>query len=183
MATASRARHGSYLFQRPGSSNWWVRLRSPSQTVVKSLGTAKRAEAEIIALPQIAEHKARLLAARPRVERTWQSRLEPGLHIGPDGGHVAATDRELTYYDHNGAFLRTEANGGLAFQIAGHAPLTVRSLANAFIEADFGTGRGERPKVLTKNGDDRSSKPIWSTGASAAIMRARRGLFGNCTRN
>ncbi len=155
MATASRARHGSYLFQRPGSSNWWVRLRSPSQTVVKSLGTAKRAEAEIIALPQIAEHKARLLAARPRVERIWQNRLEPGLHIGPDGGHVAATERELTYYNHNGAFLRTEANGGLAFQIvSGRAPLTVRSLANAFIEADFGTGRGERPKVLTKNGDD-----------------------------
>ena len=101
--------------QLPLSTTWFielgVRLRSPSQTVVKSLGTAKRAEAEIIALPQIAEHKARLLAARPRVERIWQSRLEPGLHIGPDGGHVAATERELTYYNHNGAFLRTEANG------------------------------------------------------------------------
>ncbi|MFZ0775020.1 MAG: hypothetical protein WAM74_00840, partial [Xanthobacteraceae bacterium] len=50
MATASRARHGSYIFQRPGSSNWYVRLRSPGKTVVKSLGTPDKAQAEINAL-------------------------------------------------------------------------------------------------------------------------------------
>src|ERR1700734_1408287 len=42
-----RARHGSYLFQRPGSSNWYVRLRSPDKTIVESLRTANRTEAEI----------------------------------------------------------------------------------------------------------------------------------------
>ena len=27
----ARARHGSYLFQRPGSANWYVKLRSPGE--------------------------------------------------------------------------------------------------------------------------------------------------------
>jgi integrase len=151
-ATA-RARHGSYIFQRPGSSNWYVRLRSPDKTIVQSLGTADKLKAEILALPMAEKHKAKLLAARPRIETTWQSRLEPGLHVGPDGGHIAATERELTYYNHNGGFLRSEPNGGPAQQIVG-GPLTVSALAGAVIEADFGAGRGERPKVPAKNGDD-----------------------------
>ena len=28
MATAERGRHGSYIFQRPGSANWYIKLRS-----------------------------------------------------------------------------------------------------------------------------------------------------------
>src|SRR5579862_861478 len=163
MATA-RARHGSYLFQRPGSSNWYVRLRSPNQTIVKSLKTADKAEAEIIALSgfplddgttvSIATHKAALKAARPKIEQSWRREFEPGLHTGPDGGTIAADERELRYYNHNGALLRTVPNGGTAFQIVG-GPLTVRSLAEAFIEADFGDGRGERTKAPTKNSDDK----------------------------
>ena len=36
----ARARHGSYLFQRPGSANWYVKLRRPaSQRNELSLGT------------------------------------------------------------------------------------------------------------------------------------------------
>ena len=37
----------------------------------------------------IAEHKAALLAARPRLEATWQHEYEPGLHVGPDGGRIS----------------------------------------------------------------------------------------------
>jgi integrase len=93
----------------------------------------------------ISEHKARLLAARPKIEIAWKSDLDPGLHAGPDGGQIAATERELTYYNHNGAFLRTEPNGGPAERIVG-GPLTVHALAEAFTEP--------RPKAPTKNGDD-----------------------------
>ena len=46
MATA-RARHGSYLFQRPGSENFYVKLRSPTGRVEKSLRTSDRREAEV----------------------------------------------------------------------------------------------------------------------------------------
>src|SRR5437588_798244 len=66
----ARARHGGYIFQRSGSNNFWIKLRSRAGRVEKSLGTSDRREAEILALPLIAEHKAALLAARPRLEMT-----------------------------------------------------------------------------------------------------------------
>ena len=82
-----RARHGSYLFQRAGSSNWYVRLRSPDKTIVESLRTANRTVAEVRAGPKITAHKEKLLAARPRLEQTWLHKLEPGReHTAPDGG-------------------------------------------------------------------------------------------------
>jgi integrase len=95
----------------------------------------------------IAEHKARLLAARPRLETTWQSRLEPGLHVGPEGGHIAATERELTHFNHNGAFLRTEPNGELTHKWDGP------SLGRPFEQAVVAM-YGDRPNVAVKNGDD-----------------------------
>jgi hypothetical protein len=68
MAKPSRKR--DYIFQRPGSSNWYVKLRSPGEKRKEVLlGTSERALAEIIARPMVAEHKAKALAARPRLER------------------------------------------------------------------------------------------------------------------
>jgi integrase len=156
VATASaRARHGSYLFQRPGSANWYIKLRSPGvKRKEVSLGTPDKLEAERLAATMIGDHKQRLLDARPRIETTWQYKLTPGRkHVAPDGGEIIATDKELLYIGHNGAIIRTEPNGGTAFQLVG-GPLTLRSVSEAFLEADFGDGRGERPKVPTKNGDD-----------------------------
>jgi integrase len=148
------ARKIDYIRLRPGSSNWTVRLQFPGgKDVVKSLGTPDRRQAEILAMPIIKKHKEALFALRPHIEMSWQSRLEPGLHVGADGGHIAATERELTHYNQNGAFLRTEPNGGPAHQLVGD-PLTVRSLAEAFIDADFGTGRGERRAKATAKGAD-----------------------------
>jgi integrase len=146
-------RKTDYLFQRPGSRNWHIKLQSPTGRIEKSLRTPDRVQAEILALPMIAEHKARLLAARPRLETSWQHQYEPGReHVGPDGGRIIATNRELIYLNHNGAIVRTTPNGSPAHQLVG-GPLTVRSLAEAFIKADFGDGSG-RPTVATKNGDD-----------------------------
>ena len=105
----ARARHGSYLFRRDASTNWWVRLRSGNQRLEKSLCTSDRREAEIIAAPMIAEHKAALLAARPRLEMTPYT-LDPGEHIGPNGERVIATTRELIYLDTAGALIKTEPN-------------------------------------------------------------------------
>ena len=40
-ATA-RARHGSYIFQRPGSVNWYIKLRSPGgKRIEKSLARTR----------------------------------------------------------------------------------------------------------------------------------------------
>jgi len=145
-------RKTDYLFQRPGSRNWHIKLQSPTGRIEKSLRTPDRVQAEILALPMIAEHKARLLAARPRLETSWQHQYEPGReHVGPDGSRIIATDRELIYLNH-GAIVRTTPNGSPAHRLVG-GPLTVRSLAEAFIKADFGDGSG-RPTVATKNGDD-----------------------------
>src|ERR1700742_3832855 len=67
-----RARHGNYLFKRPGSENWYVKLRNPTGRVEKSLGTADYREAEAKAGPLIAAHKAALQAARPHIEATFE---------------------------------------------------------------------------------------------------------------
>jgi integrase len=104
----------NYLLQRPGSVNWNIRLQFPGGKVIeKSLGTPDRRQAEVLALPLIAEHKAKLLAARPRLESVWRHEYEPGReHVAPDGGRIIATDRELLYLDHSGAIARTGPNGG-----------------------------------------------------------------------
>jgi integrase len=105
----ARARHGSYLFRRDGSTNWWVRLRSGNQRIEKSLRTSDRREAEVLAAPMVAQHKAALLAARPRLEMAPYT-LDPGEHTGPNGERVIATTRELIYLDAAGALIKTEPN-------------------------------------------------------------------------
>src|SRR6202451_1773199 len=101
----ARARHGSYLFQRSGSSNYYIKLRSPGEKRKElSLGTPDRREAEVLAGPMITAHKAALLATRPHLQTV--RKFEPGEHPGPDGGKIVANERELIYLNHNGAYLR-----------------------------------------------------------------------------
>jgi integrase len=110
-----RKRKISYLFLRPDSQNWHVRLQSPTGRIEKSLGTPYRAQAEILALPYIQEHKTKLLEARPGVQVAWRHRFLPGQeHVTPDGERVIADDRELIFIGHNGAIIRKEPNGEFA---------------------------------------------------------------------
>jgi integrase len=112
-------RKTDYLFQRPGSSNWWIRLQSPGKRVEKSLGTRDKKEAEIIALPMVAHHKAALLAARPRMETVWRSEYEPSADMqdASNGERVLASATELKFYGPDGKLLRTTPNGGPSFRI------------------------------------------------------------------
>ena len=106
-----------YLFLRNGSRNWYVRLQGPERAE-KSLGTSDRAQAEILALPYIQEHKMRLLEARPGIQVSWRHRFAPGQeHITPDGERIVADDRELIFLNHNGAIVRKEPNGEFAVTI------------------------------------------------------------------
>ena len=110
-----RKRKISYLFLRPDSQNWHVRLQSPTGRIEKSLGTPDRTQAEILALPYIQEHKTKLLEARPGVQVAWRHRFLPGQeHVTPDGERVIADDRELIFIGHNGAIIRKEPNGEFA---------------------------------------------------------------------
>jgi integrase len=144
-----------FIFQRPGSENWWIKLRSGGKRLERSLGTPDRRQAEVAALPLIAQHKAALLAVRPRFETIWQHKLEPGReHVGEDGGRIIATDKELIHIGHNGSIVRTEPNGGTAYRLIAER-VNVRSLADAYRETNFGYGpAGSRRKALTKNSDD-----------------------------
>ena len=112
-------RKTDYLFQRPGSSNWWIKLQSPGKRVEKSLGTRDKKEAEIIALPMVAHHKAALLAARPRMETVWQYEYEPSADMqdASNGERVLASATELKLYGPDGKLLRTTPNGGPSFRI------------------------------------------------------------------
>jgi hypothetical protein len=76
-------RKTGYMFLRPGSRNWHIKLQSPTGRIEKSLGTPDRVQAEILALPMIAEHKAALLAARPRVERRGTTNLRRACMSAP----------------------------------------------------------------------------------------------------
>jgi integrase len=139
-------RRRDYLFKRPNSQHWRVRLQMGGRSVEKSLGTPDRAQAEIIALPLIAHHKAKLLEARPRLETSWQPQYEPGReHVGPEGQRIIAMDRELLYLDAQGRITGKATNGAPAFQLIG-GPLSVLSLAEAFT--------GARPKLPVKDADD-----------------------------
>jgi integrase len=108
-------RKTDYLFLRDGSRNWQIKLQYPDGRIEKSLGTPDRAQAEILALPYIQDHKMRLLEARPGVQVTWVHRFEPGQeHITPDGERIVADDRELIFLNHNGTIVRKEPNGEFA---------------------------------------------------------------------
>jgi integrase len=145
MASA-RARHGGYLFQRPGSSNWYVKLRSPGKRVEQSLGTSDKLQAERAALPLIDAHKAALLAARPRVVTTFEREYDPGLHTGLNGEKIYATATELHYLDE--APVRIEPNGVLGRRLVG-GPQSAKAEFEMFDAA-----YDERPAVPKKNGDD-----------------------------
>jgi integrase len=127
-------------------------------------------EAELLALPLIAEHKAALLVARPRLEPSWHHEYEPGReHVAPDGGRIIATERELIHLDANGVISSRAPNGEPTLRVTGrNTERLVRSLvktfAKAYVEAE---GQGEqptarslvegfksRPVVAAKNGDD-----------------------------
>jgi integrase len=111
-------RKRDYLFLRPGSQNWHIKLQSPGRRIEKSLGTPDRRQAELLALPLIAEHKAALLAKRP--QPTWGYEYAPGReHVAPDGGRIIATDRELIYLDAAGSITRRAPNGALVFLVGG----------------------------------------------------------------
>lgn len=149
--SAAMSRKIDYLFLRPGSRNWHIKLQSPTGRTEKSLKTPDRVQAELLALPLIAEHKAELLKARPRIEWIWHHQYEPGReHIDPDGGRIVATDRELIFIDHNGAIARTAANGGPASYLVGlerRLGLTVPVPFEVITEAG-------RPTLTTKSADD-----------------------------
>ncbi len=109
------ARKIDYLFLRNGSRNWHIKLQYPGGRIEKSLGTSDRAQAEILALPYIEEHKIRLFEARPGVQVTWLHRFAPGQeHVTPDGERIVADGRELIFLNHNGAIVRKEPNGEFA---------------------------------------------------------------------
>ena len=147
----ARSKHGSYLFQRNGSDRWWIKVRSAGKRVEKSLGTSDRREAEILALPLIAEHKANLLAARPRIEPTWHHEYPPGReHVGPDGGRIFATERELFYLDTQGVMTRKASNGSPGFQLS-----SVPRLGIPFpVPIELNESAAARPSLAVKTADD-----------------------------
>jgi integrase len=110
---ATATRKIDHIFLRPNSKFWRVRLQMSGRSVEKSLGTTDREIAEELARPLIGEHRTRLRIARAPEGVTWQSEYAPGLHDGPDGGKIFATDRELHYMDATGKVTIKGPNGGL----------------------------------------------------------------------
>lgn len=141
--TKTRARHGTYLFQR--GSTFYVKLRSPIGRVEKSLHTSDRRVAELAALPLIAHHKAALLANRPKVTLIWHRAHEPGLRV-IDGQQAIVTERELQFIDASGNVVRREPNGGPA-ELLTPAPSSGVPSFKAYDDA-------KRPTPAVKNGDD-----------------------------
>jgi integrase len=155
-------RKRDYLFKRNGSQYWRVRFQMGGRSVEQSLKTTDRREAELAALPMIAEHKAKLLAIRPRLEAAWVPQFQPGLHVGPDGVRLFATERELHHLDADGAVVRREPNGGPGQSFVnlplgavihfGNPTRPVSELRR--IGPVFDVSKMDRPTLVTKNSDD-----------------------------
>jgi integrase len=141
-------RKQDHIFQRPQSQNFYVRLRDDKgRRFVQSLGTNDRREAEVMALPLIAEHKARILAARPHL--VWGRKYEPGEHTGSDGGRIVASERELIYLNRDGTYLRTEPNA-VQRVVPGYPENSARAVVQ-FVNA---LSQEPRPVLATKTSDD-----------------------------
>lgn len=158
------------IFRRPGAPNYSLRLQTPGEPAFeKSLGTSDRLEAEIIVYrdyaDKIAEHKAKLAARRPRIEATWQRLYEPGLHDGPNGERVAATDSELSFYSPDGKLLRTEPNGGPREQLS--------SVPRLGLDVPVTIELRNGAHVPTKSGDDAIMQAYLDHGG-----RNNRGVHG-----
>jgi len=121
-----RKRKISYLFLRPDSQNWHVRLQSPGGRIEKSLGTPDRAQAEILAMPYIQQHKMQLLKAKPG-QVAW--RWRPPFTFGEGAQDYAAQVEALGFVTpfkqitvdgreliilNSGAVVRKEPNGEFA---------------------------------------------------------------------
>lgn len=149
------ARKGNYLFQRKGSQNWHLRLQYPTaairsaaaallgrevpKKIEKSLGTPDRRQAEVIAGPDILEHKRFLLAfnhimkptGRPLpadgqrvVDAAYMTPLHQKITIAPfeplhapgstiradDGSMIIATDKDLIHLDATGGQTKIVPN-------------------------------------------------------------------------
>lgn len=181
MAKEDRARHGSYLFQRPESSMWWIRLRTPgSKAKVHSLKTPDKPTAEVLAGPMITAHREALLAARPHFETAWRSERAPGLHVNPEGGHIAATERELQFFDANGAHVRTEPNGALGLWPVNHtvAVATLNNSRLGMLKLVLSGAEADRPCPAVKDADD-TLLELYITEKNINPARAReaRALF------
>jgi integrase len=136
-----------YIFQRAGSANWWIKLRSGGKRVERSLGTPDKHQAEILAFDFIKAHKAALLAAKPSLTRAWLRAYEPGLRTTLDGRRLIATETELQYLDDAGNIVERKPNGRMGYK--GHGDLWGRKLVRAIQESN-----GERPTLAVKSADD-----------------------------
>lgn len=178
-----------YLFKRKNSENWYLRLQPPGEKVIdKSLHTSDVKLAELAAHDLIKQHKANMYARRAAsLHELWQLELEPGLHALPDGGHVLATERQLTYTDAGGKIVTVRPNGGPAFHLTGHqlaAGLEFKTFDDAYNGVlKAGIVNDGRPKPAVKmvtmacsNFISRMPRTARSA-AAAAVKRRRFGIY------
>lgn len=120
-------RQRDYIYQRPDSRNWYLRLETPKHVARPPLGkhrfqmcldTDRREIAEIKAAPYIQKHKV-FMAKQAMLARlqggtaltvSHGRRYEPGLHSTEDGGRVFASETELHFLDHDSKVIRREPN-------------------------------------------------------------------------
>lgn len=115
------ARPGNYLYQRKGSRSWYLRLQYPTaemrqaahylfgymppKKVERSLGTSDRAEAELLAAPEILQHRRIVIAFQAMSDPVkYQGRIsyepthQPGLPIqNEDGSTTIATKDQVIH--------------------------------------------------------------------------------------
>ena len=189
------SRKRDYLFKRPGSQFWRVRLQVNGRSVERSLKTTDRAQAEVLALPFITEHKQRLLEARPRLKTGYVHKFAPGrAHAAPDGGSIIATDQGLIYLSPDGAVVRQEPNRIPTTELVNARLMPVDGLkVHRMFDA---LECPSRPTPAIKNGDDalfelylthadvtgypeREARAVWALFKSLTDGKALK----DCTRN
>jgi len=174
-----------YLFKRPGSQNWYLRLQPPEgKAVERSLGTPDLKAAELAAADMIKAHKALMYQRRQaRVARVvhgpWSHEFAPGLHTLPDGRTVMATETDLTFSDGT-----RRPNGGPMIYLAG-ANLSAAQEFKAFDDAWDGkigegpiqTGRAKFVAAKSSTDDALLETYIAHAGLNATRAKEARAIW------
>jgi integrase len=147
----------AYLYKRPESANWWIRLKAadPAHRVNRSLGTPDKREAELRAIPYLTAHRE-YMAQKPRfVPCGWIQSYPLGLHTLPNGRRFMATAREIFELDDSGAVVgEPGSNGGPGKRLEIPGQMTLLKLADAFATFDSVAADEDRPRLPARNSDD-----------------------------
>lgn len=141
----ARRMQPDYLYKRPPSDIWWLRLQftgeaskiSGKKDFRISLKTTDRQQAEIAAAPYILQHKYVLASAKGKSVETINledKKLPIGEHWQQEGSKVVATDTHIIKIGTDGSISQKEQESGIRLSLIDPLAKPITNPDDAVIE-------------------------------------------------